>query len=129
MRKKGKERWACRPSYQKVDYSDLDADWYVAQRRLPQLTALRDRALDALQAAQKGVPPRDTESVQLEVNEAVFTWVLDKTGHKDLAAQLADDHRLIRGAYWNAVPDDPYINALVDVYREGRLPLPEDFGE
>lgn len=120
----------CLPCYQTLNYGGLEADAYVAERDLPRLDALWDAACAALLAGQQGLTPKQIRDVKREVSdvrEEAFTFVLNDTGHEKLASQIADDMAMIQEAYWYAVTDDPYINALAQAYGAGRLPRREDF--
>lgn len=125
-----KDRHKLKPAWQNIDWSSIDPNSYLLVRETPHLEVLWDAACAALLANQKELTPKQRNSVQREVSrvrEEVFTFVTNVIEHENFALQIADDMALIQEAYWHAVTDDPYINALAQAYTAGRLPMREDF--
>lgn len=125
-----KDRHKLRPAWQNVDLSSIDPDLYLDERDAPELTALWERAEATLITEKAKTKAHTLKSLQRDdkkYREEVFMWVMRATGHSELAACVSDDMALIQEAYWHAVTDDPYINALAQAYTAGRLPMREDF--
>lgn len=125
-----KDRHSPKPAWQNVDLSGIDPDLYLDERDAPELTALWERAEAAISAEKAKLPDKTLKSLQRDdkkYREEIFMWVMRATGHSELAACVSDDLGLIQEAYWHAVTDDPYINALAQAYAAGRLPTLEDF--
>lgn len=125
-----KEKHNLQPAWQNVDLGSIDPNLYLDERDAPELTVLWESAEATLSAAKAKTKAHTLKSLQRDdkkYREEVFGWVMRATGHSELAACVSDDLGLIQEAYCHAVTDDPYINALVDAYGAGRLPMREDF--